>query len=90
MRGEHLGDPVRFTEIAPGMVQTDFSLTRFKGDAERAAGVYVGLTPLSPADVAEVIAFAVSRPAHVNIDQIVVRPRAQHSTPRVHREPSSP
>lgn len=86
LRGEHLGQPVRFTEILPGMVQTDFSLTRFRGDAERAAAVYAGLTPLSPQDVAETIAFAVSRPAHVNIDQIVLRPRAQHSTMRVHRE----
>ena len=86
LRGEHLGEPVRFTEVLPGMVQTDFSLTRFSGDAERAASVYAGLTPLSAEDVAEVIAFAVSRPAHVDIDQIVLRPRAQHSTMRVHRE----
>ena len=86
LRGEHLGAPVRFTEVLPGMVQTDFSLTRFSGDAERAASVYAGLTPLSADDVAETIAFAVSRPAHVNIDQIVLRPRAQHSTLRVHRE----
>ncbi len=86
LRGEHLGDPVRFTEVLPGMVETDFSLTRFSGDAERAASVYAGLTPLSAEDVAETIAFAVSRPANVNIDQIVLRPRAQHSTMRVHRE----
>jgi len=86
LRGEHLGEPVRFTEVLPGMVATDFSLTRFSGDAERAASVYAGLTPLSADDVAETIAFAVSRPAHVNIDQIVLRPRAQHSTMRVHRE----
>ncbi len=86
LRGEHLGEPVRFTEILPGMVETEFSLTRFSGDAERAAGVYAGLTPLTASDVAETIAFAVSRPSHVNIDQIVLRPRAQHSTMRVHRE----
>lgn len=86
LRGEYLGQPVRFTEILPGMVDTEFSLVRFDGDAERAAGVYAGLTPLTAQDVAEVIGFAVTRPAHVNLDTIVLKPRAQHSATRAHRD----
>jgi len=86
LRGEYLGQPVRFTEILPGMVETEFSLVRFDGDADRAASVYRGLTPLTAQDVAEVIGFAVSRPAHVNLDSIVLKPRAQHSASRAHRE----
>ena len=85
LRGELLGQPVRLTEICPGMVETDFSLVRFGGDAERAASVYEGLTPLSAGDVADVIAFAATRPSHVNLDQIVLKPRAQVSPQRVHR-----
>ncbi|HEX4721820.1 MAG TPA: SDR family oxidoreductase [Pseudonocardiaceae bacterium] len=86
LRGEHLGQPVRFTEILPGMVDTEFSLVRFDGDADRAASVYRGLTPLTAQDVAEVIGFAVSRPSHVNLDSIVLKPRAQHSASRAHRD----
>ncbi len=85
LRGEHLGEPIRFTEILPGMVDTEFSLTRFEGDTARAAKVYDGLVPLTADDVAEVITFAVTRPAHVNLDQIVLKPRAQHSATRAHR-----
>ncbi len=86
LRGEHLGQPVRFTEVAPGMVETEFSLVRLGGDTEKADRVYRGLTPLSAGDVADVIAFAVTRPSHVNIDQIVLKPRDQHSAMRAHRE----
>lgn len=86
LRGELLGRPVRLTEILPGMVETEFSLVRFDGDAEKAGKVYEGLTPLSPEDVAEVIAFAATRPSHVNLDQIVLKPRAQASAMRAHRE----
>jgi NADP-dependent 3-hydroxy acid dehydrogenase YdfG len=86
LRGELLGQPVRLTEIAPGMVQTEFSLVRFGGDAERADDVYRGLTPLSAQDVAEVIAFAATRPAHVNLDLVVLKPRAQATAMRAHRE----
>lgn len=86
LRGEHLGQPVRFTEVLPGLVETDFSVTRFGGDAERAARVYQGLTPLTADDVADVIVFAVTRPPHVNLDQIVLKPRAQYSASRAHRE----
>ncbi len=86
LRGEYLGKPIRFTEILPGMVETEFSLVRFDGDSDRAAAVYQGLTPLTAKDIAEVIDFAVSRPAHVNIDSMVIKPRAQASATRAHRE----
>lgn len=85
LRGELLGQPVRVTEILPGMVETDFSVNRFDGDTDRAAAVYQGVTPLTADDVADVIAFAVTRPSHVNLDQIVLKPRAQASASRVHR-----
>jgi NADP-dependent 3-hydroxy acid dehydrogenase YdfG len=85
LRGELLGRPVRLTEIAPGMVETEFSLVRFGGDAAKADKVYDGLTPLSAADVAEVIGFAVSRPSHVNLDTIVLKSRDQASASRAHR-----
>ena len=82
LRGELLGKPVRLTEIAPGAVETEFSLVRFSGDQQRADAVYAGMTPLVAADIAEVIGFVASRPPHVNIDQIVIRPRDQASTSR--------
>jgi hypothetical protein len=85
LRLELLGQPIRVTEVAPGMVDTEFSLVRFDGDAERAAGVYRGLTPLSAEDVADCIAWAVTRPAHVNIDRIDVMPRAQATATVSHR-----
>jgi len=85
LRGELLGLPVRVTEVLPGMVATDFSLVRFDGDAARAESVYRGLTPLSAQDVAEVIGFVASRPPHVNLDQIVLKPRDQASAMRAHR-----
>ncbi|MFD7652992.1 SDR family NAD(P)-dependent oxidoreductase [Actinosynnema sp. NPDC059797] len=85
LRGELLGQPVRLTEVLPGMVETDFSVNRFDGDTERASAVYRGLTPLTADDVADVIAFAVTRPSHVNLDQIVLKPRAQASATRAHR-----
>lgn len=85
LRGELLGKPVRLTEIAPGAVQTEFSLVRFGGDQERADAVYAGITPLDADDVAEVIGFVASRPSHVNLDQIVIRPRDQASAGRFNR-----
>src|SRR6478609_4035908 len=85
LRGELLGKPVRLTEIAPGMVKTDFSLRRFDGDEDRAAKVYEGLTPLVAEDVAEVIGFVASRPSHVDLDLIVLRPRDQASASRFSR-----
>ncbi|MEV0698862.1 SDR family oxidoreductase [Saccharopolyspora sp. NPDC050389] len=85
LRGEYLGDPVRFTEVAPGAVETEFSEVRFGGDKERAAAVYRGITPLTADDIADVITFVVTRPSHVNLDFITVRPRDQHSATRMHR-----
>lgn len=77
LRVELVGRPIRVTEIDPGMVETEFSLVRFDGDAARAKKVYEGLTPLTAEDIADCIAFAVTRPPHVNIDQLVVKPTAQ-------------
>lgn len=82
LRGELLGKPVRLTEIAPGMVETEFSLLRFGGDEARADAVYDGMTPLTGQDIAEVVGFVASRPPHVNLDQIVIRPRDQASATR--------
>jgi len=86
LRLELLGEPVRVTEIAPGMVETEFSLVRFGGDEEAARRVYEGMTPLSAEDVAECIRWAVAQPSHVNIDEIVVRPRDQAAAIEVHRD----
>jgi NADP-dependent 3-hydroxy acid dehydrogenase YdfG len=86
LRLEHLGEPVRFTEVAPGMVETEFSLVRFGGDEEAARRVYEGMRPLSAEDVAECIRWALAQPAHVNVDEIVVRPRAQATAADVHRQ----
>ncbi|GAA1015772.1 oxidoreductase [Acrocarpospora pleiomorpha] len=87
LRLELCGEPVRIIEIAPGMVRTEgFSLTRFRGNESAAAKVYEGVPdPLTADDVADVIAFAVTRPAHVNIDRLVIRPRAQAAQHKVHR-----
>jgi NADP-dependent 3-hydroxy acid dehydrogenase YdfG len=86
LRLELLGKPIRVTEVAPGLVETEFSLVRFGGDEERARKVYEGLKPLTAADVAEAIAFAVTRPQHVNVDYIAIKPTAQATATIVHRE----
>ncbi|HET9655678.1 MAG TPA: SDR family NAD(P)-dependent oxidoreductase [Kineosporiaceae bacterium] len=86
LRLELNGEPIRITEIAPGMVETEFAQVRFAGDEERAAAVYRGLTPLSAQDVADVVAFCVTRPAHVDIDQVVIRPVAQATAMIAHRQ----
>jgi NADP-dependent 3-hydroxy acid dehydrogenase YdfG len=88
LRMELLGKPVRVSEIDPGMVETDFSLVRFGGDAERAGAVYRGVTPLTAGDIAECILFMVTRPSHVDIDQLVIRPRDQARAHLVHRSPT--
>jgi len=85
LRLELLGEPVSVTEVAPGMVETEFSLVRFGGDEEAAARVYAGMEPLRAEDVAECIRWAVAQPAHVNVDEIVVRPRQQARATEVHR-----
>lgn len=85
MRLELLGEPLRVTEVAPGMVETEFSLVRFGGDEEAARRVYEGMEPLRAEDVAECIRWAVAQPSHVNVDEIVLRPRAQATATEVHR-----
>jgi len=86
LRLELLGEPLRITEVAPGMVETEFSLVRFGGDEAAASRVYEGTEPLRAEDVAECIRWAVAQPPRVNVDEIVVRPRAQATAVDVHRE----
>jgi NADP-dependent 3-hydroxy acid dehydrogenase YdfG len=88
MRLELVGEPVRISEISPGMVRTDeFALVRFGGDQARADAVYAGVAePLVAEDVADAIAWIATRPAHVNIDELVIKPRAQAAPHKVHRE----
>ena len=71
------GTPIRVTSVDPGLVETDFSNIRFRGDGERAAKVYAGLDPLTPEDIAEIIVWSATRPAHVSIQTVVVTPNAQ-------------
>jgi len=87
LRLELVGEPIRISEIAPGMVRTDeFAKVRFDGDEERAAAVYAGVPdPLVAEDVADAIAWIATRPSHVNIDELVIKPRAQAAQHRVHR-----
>lgn len=89
LRLELLGKPIRVTEILPGLVETEFSLVRFRDDAERAAKPYKGIDPLTADDIADCIAWAVTRPPHVNIDEILVRPRAQATATMISREARS-
>ncbi len=88
LRLELCGQPVRVIEIAPGMVKTDgFALTRYRGDAAKAAAVYAGVAePLTAEDVADAVAWAVTRPSHVNVDLMVLRPLAQAAQYKVHRQ----
>ena len=89
LRLDLLGTKIRVTTIAPGMVETEFSEVRFGGDAARAKAVYEGMQPLSADDVAEAVSWAVLRPAHVNIQEIVLYPVDQASTSQVARRKSS-
>uniref|UniRef100_E6QLA1 L-allo-threonine dehydrogenase, NAD(P)-binding n=1 Tax=mine drainage metagenome TaxID=410659 RepID=E6QLA1_9ZZZZ len=86
LRQDLLGTPLRVSSIDPGMVETDFSRVRFRGDEARAAKVYQGLQPLTPEDVADAIVWAVSRPAHVNIAHVLLTPVAQANSLLFHRE----
>ena len=86
LRQDVLGTPVRVTTVDPGMVETDFSLVRFHGDADRAAKVYKGVKPLRPEDVAEVIVWAANRPDHVNIARVLLTPAQQANSLLFHRE----
>jgi NADP-dependent 3-hydroxy acid dehydrogenase YdfG len=87
LRLELNGEPIRVTEIAPGLVETEFSLVRFHGDRKAAKVPYEGIKPLTADDIADCIVFAVTRPAHVDIDEIVVRPVAQANVVTVARKP---
>jgi serine 3-dehydrogenase len=80
------GMNVRVSTVDPGMVETEFSVVRFHGDAERASKVYQGLTPLSPDDVANAVLYCATRPPHVNISEVIIMPTAQASTTLVHRK----
>jgi serine 3-dehydrogenase len=80
------GTPIRVSEVAPGMVETEFSLVRFHGDSSRAAKVYQGLEPLRAEDIAEAAVWCATRPPHVNISTVIVMPTAQASTTLVHRK----
>lgn len=83
-----LGTPVRVTSVDPGMVETEFSQVRFRGDGDRAGSVYKGVVPLTPEDIAEIILFCVTRPAHVNISDLIVLATDQASATMVHRRDS--
>ncbi|MEA5552159.1 SDR family oxidoreductase [Anabaena cylindrica UHCC 0172] len=85
LKQDLLGTPVRVTSVDPGMVDTEFSQVRFHGDTERAKKVYEGLTPLTADDVADVIFFCATRPAHVNINEVIVMPVDQASATLVNR-----
>jgi 3-hydroxy acid dehydrogenase / malonic semialdehyde reductase len=86
LREDLLGRPVRITTVDAGLVETEFSLVRFKGDADKAAAVYKGIDPLVAEDVAECVMFALRRPWHVNVDEIVVKARNQSSGARIVRD----
>ncbi|MBZ0112565.1 MAG: SDR family NAD(P)-dependent oxidoreductase [Thermoanaerobaculia bacterium] len=89
LRQELLGRPIRISELCPGLAETEFSIVRFDGDSDRARKVYDGMTPLTADDLAEAIRWIASLPSHVNIDQMVVRPRDQATALQVHRTPPS-
>ncbi len=89
LRLELLGQPVRVTQVAPGLAETEFALVRHGGDAERARQVYQGMTPLAAEDVAEAIAWVATRPSHVDVDLLVIRPRDQATAMLVHRRPAA-
>ena len=88
LRLELVGEPIRISEVAPGMVRTEgFAIVRFDGDRAKADAVYAGVAqPLVAEDVADAIAWIATRPSHVNIDEMVIKPRAQAAQHKVHRE----
>jgi 3-hydroxy acid dehydrogenase/malonic semialdehyde reductase len=85
LREDLLGRPIHVTTVDPGLVESNFSRVRFRGDEERAAAVYANVEPLTPDDVAECVLFALTRPPHVNVDELVVKALAQSSAVRIHR-----
>lgn len=88
LREDLLGRPIRVTTVDAGLVETEFSLVRFKGDAEQAKAVYAGLEPVTPDEVADCVLFVLTRPLHVNIDELVIKALAQSSGARIVRRES--
>jgi NADP-dependent 3-hydroxy acid dehydrogenase YdfG len=86
LREDLLGRPIRLTLVDPGLVETNFSRVRFRGDEKAAARVYQGVEAITPDEIAECIVFAVTRPQHVNVDEIVVKALAQSSGGRILRD----
>ncbi len=86
LREDLLGRPIRITTVDAGLVETEFSVVRFKGDAEQAAAVYKGIDPLTAEDISDCVLWAVTRPWHMNVDEIVVKARNQASGGRIYRE----
>jgi NADP-dependent 3-hydroxy acid dehydrogenase YdfG len=89
LRIELLGLPIRVTEVAPGLVETEFSIVRFGGDEQKAKQAYEGLRPLGAEDVADAITYAVTRPPHVDVDYLSIKPTAQATATLTHREPEA-
>jgi 3-hydroxy acid dehydrogenase/malonic semialdehyde reductase len=87
LREDLLGRPIRLTTVDAGLVETEFSLVRFKGDAEKATAVYRGIDAMQAEDVADCVLFALTRPWHMNVDEIVIKARNQASGARVLRDP---
>jgi 3-hydroxy acid dehydrogenase/malonic semialdehyde reductase len=85
LRQDLLGSPIRVTTISPGLVETEFAQVRFRGDRERAAQTYRGLTPLAPDDVADAVFYSLTRPPHVNVNEIVLLPTDQASATLLNR-----
>jgi NADP-dependent 3-hydroxy acid dehydrogenase YdfG len=88
LREDLLGRPIRITTVDAGLVETEFSVVRFRGDTEKAAAVYEGVDPITAEEMADCILFALTRPAHVNIDEIVVKALQQSSGARIVRRDS--
>jgi 3-hydroxy acid dehydrogenase / malonic semialdehyde reductase len=87
LKQDLLGTPIRVTSVDPGLVETEFSKVRFRGDEERADGVYQGLTPLTAEDVADTVFYCATRPLHVNINEVLMMPTDQSGSTLVHRQP---
>ncbi len=86
LREDLLGRPIRITTVDAGLVETEFSIVRFRGDADAAKAVYAGVEPITAEEVADCVLFALTRPLHVNVDEIVIKALAQASGARIHRE----